>query len=1041
MPTRLIDLPFTSGLNEAVDETVAQLPTMTELMNYRLTRAGRLEHRLGVKEVPLTPMSVTGQMGVETESQSVDGNLLLAGGRGFFWANGAWSPVGTVSQYQPCSSFSALVSSGTDFTHPSCAVGAGYIGVVSRELTATPVVQIRIFDEETRELCFDTSKGVTSGFGADNRGRVLMTSTSIIVVRQNTATGFVYGERMALTKPFPLFGAPVNMVSASATTGFDVFLVDDTQFLLVYWLGGEVIIHLRSTANFALIDSLDIAEAGDCFVTCTAVGSRYFISWVNTVSGNWRCATLDTALTQVGATLTLSSALAFFSRPTICDYGDGSSAMAFVTRDTPSVSYTDYQVLSHKLLATGADGVASGVLDGYYLTSKAFCSPSPFGDARRPAAWVANHNPNTSEVDRSSFLVSFFGATFVDTVLQLSASPSKAPDVLSATDWLPEVAQGSGAEWHVAMRESFRGLATATPQTRTQLYSFAYASRSVSARSLATVSGNGQTVVLGGAPRFFDGARLCELGMAHGPTVLAAASSAGTGSLVAGSTYRYVFVVEYFDANGNRQLSYPSLPYSFTVGGGDNTVDVTVDVPLVYANPDNNNTSSLRSAVVRAYRTTANSGTVYRYSPQDSAPNGVPISYATGAAGVVTFTDVASDAEISANEAVYVQVGNARSNYRAPPCRFGCEHEGRLAVSGGWNPSEVNVSKLFFPGEGIQFADDVAFTLTNPEPVTGLASLDGSLVIFCRRSIYTVSGDGPTDDGAGSFTSPRKLPGRIGCIDWRSVVTREDGVYFRAADGLYMLPRGLASPTFVGAAIKEKLRQYPVTLGAATATRTVSAAVDDHDSEQVLAWLVADAEDPTSTAIFVLSLATSAWTEVALPENLGNLHTVIGVWRDAVESSDVLAFLRRELAAVESACFLVEDVGTTYYRDISDSFEPLLAGYWQTGKLFPFGFGGRGSIRTIRLVGDCLGATTLTPTIYSDDDAAGYVSDTLTFAPGRFAVEIPFRRRDLAWIQIRVDDPTSGSGNRGAGLRFNGLALEVEMEGGLHRTTPNERST
>ena len=119
---------------------------------------------------------------------------------------------------------------------------------------------------------------------------------------------------------------------------------------------------------------------------------------------------------------------------------------------------------------------------------------------------------------------------------------------------------------------------------------------------------------------------------------------------------------------------------------------------------------------------------------------------------------------------------------------------------------------------------------------------------------------------------------------------------------------------------------------------------------------------------------------------------------------------------------------------------PLLAGSWRTGKIFPFGFGGRGAVRKVRLVGECLSPTTLTPTVYTSDNDAGYTSAPLSFTVGRFSKEIDLRRQDLAWLQIAVADPTTGSANRGAGLRFNGIVLEVEMEPGLHRSSPTDRS-
>jgi hypothetical protein len=542
--------------------------------------------------------------------------------------------------------------------------------------------------------------------------------------------------------------------------------------------------------------------------------------------------------------------------------------------------------------------------------------------------------------------------------------------------------------------------------------------------------------VLGGAPRYFDGDRLIEIGISHGPAVVSA-TPAATGSMSPGD-YIYVFVIEYFDARGQRHLSYVSSPFAVTVGAGEAQVNFELLLPALWAHPNATDLDDSRQPVLRAYRT-SNNGTVFRFAPDTVDPNGA-LAGLLPSRGLVSYQDTNSDTDIAANEAVYVQVGNALSNYRAPPCRFGCEHEGRLVTAGGWNPSEYIVSKLFFAGEGIQFTESASFRDVCPEPITGIASLDGSLVLFAERGVYVVNGDGPTDDGVGSFSKPRKLPGRVGCVDWRSVVTTDAGAWFRSADGMYLLPRGLAAPQFVGAPIKNKLRNYPETLGAVTVTRAVSREISDCDSEQVIAWLVGDAEEPTAVAIFMFSLATQSWSQVALPSSAGNLQNVIGVWTDLINGTDVIAFAREELVSGTPGSILVENPGTDYDQDISDSFEPLLNGSWRTGKIFPFGFGGRGTIRSLRLVGECHSATTLAPTVYSDANASGYASGALTFEAGRFAKEIQLRQKDIEWIQVGVADPTTGAGNRGAGLRFNGLALEVEMDPGLIRSPAANRS-
>ncbi len=1045
MATRLIDVPFTRGIDESVDETVAALPAMTELTNYRLTRSGRLEHRLGVKEVSVSTTINTGTGAVPdfNKSQAIHDRTLIAGAHAYTSTGlGAWVCNGSVSRYVPYDTINGLSHPSLSYYNISCASVFGYLFLIG-STRLIGAVDVRVFDESTGNLVWTDQVGILTG-APDNRGRVVACGNMAVIAAMDHVTGNVYGTSRDMSLvPMAAFPAGVNILVASSTYGIDAAGVDNSSYIVAgYVIGtGRVTMVRRDAVTHASLATVTIV-AGGSYATCLYYGGVYYLAWIDTVASTVSVALFNGAFLQIGSTQTVATGVTVYSRPVLV--GNGASSGAFVgwSDDFGQTFKTTFQEVSSSAVLGSSYPIENAI-----IASKPFLTSTPFVESTpQPAVWVSNYNSIASETDRSYFLVTIprgtttFSGAFSGTRMpwELSASASVAAREAFLTEQVCDVVESSGPTqniWQTAFLETFREFGAANPQRRAQIYRFGDAARSLRSRTRAVVNCQGSFAVLGGAPRWFDGAWMTEIGMAHGPNVLTV-TPLGGGSMGSSKTYRYVFVLEYFDAHGQRQLSYVSNPYSVTLGVGESQVEFELGLPTVWSAPNAFQVRDPRKVTVRAYRTAGDVGTVFRYAP--------PVGGAVSAGpyrSTVTYNDDNSDVGISGNEAVYVQVGNALSNYRAPPCRFGCEHEGRLVVAGCWNTNEARVSKLFFAGEGIQFTESPAFIITNPEPITGVASLDGSLVLFARRGVYTVTGDGPTDDGAGSFSSPRKLPGRIGCVDWRSVITREDGVFFRGADGIYLLPRGLGSPMFVGAGIREKLREFPETLGVATATRAVASSVDDHDSEQVVAWLVGNAENPTSVAIFVLSLTTNAWTQFVLPEAPANLQVVIGTWYDFLNDSDVLGFVRRDINSTVTGSILVENVASGYDQDVSSSFEPLLAGGWKTGKLFPFGFGGRGSIRSIRLVGECLAATTLTPTIFSDDNAAGYTSDLLTFTPGRFAVEIPFRRRDLAWIQIQVADPVTGSGNRGAGLRFNGLALEVEMEGGLHRTAPNERST
>lgn len=1062
MATRLIDVPFTSGIDESVDATLAPLPAMTELVNYRLTRAGRLEHRLGMQSVGVSVAvnSGTGARPNANQAQAISGRMLVAGGHAYTDAAlGEWVCNGSVSRFVPWESYQALGNSVHSYSNPTCASVFGFLVCGASQgssSVATGGVDVKIFDERTGALVWTQRTGQAAG-APDNRGRVVACGANAVVVTQDLATGLIGSTNMTLTSlPYAGFPAVTNWVAAIAASGFDAAADADDTYIASYHSGVNVVLAKVGATGHSISASVAIPAGGAlaAYTTCLRVGNFYYLAWMNAGGAppDIRCAVFDLNLVQIGvtqivATVPATTLSGHNFRPVLGRFASASVIVgwmdSYVVAGPPN--FATYRTTFRAVTSTAALSTTYGPFYGSLLASKPFNnSSSLFSEATaQPCVWLANYNPNVAELDRSHFLVTLGTNTDSSITWEMSASPSRAIGfgaLFGPTTQVSEVARSTAAGpvyWQTTLMEGIRGLGTANVQARTQVYRFGDAVSSMRARTRCVVSAAGSQVVLGGAPRYFDNSWMTEIGSAHGPIVITARPTTG-GSMTGGKTYRYVFVLEYFDARGQRQLSYVSSPTSVTLAALDTLVQFEILAPGIWANPNAGGISDSRRIVVRAYRTAGDVGTVFRFTPCVTGPNGMPAG-PMAANGRATYSDESADATIAANEAIYVQVGNALSNYRAPPCTFGCEHEGRLIVAGGWDRSAYVASKLFFAGEGIQFTESASFTDVCPEPITGCASLDGSLVLFAERAIYVVSGDGPTDDGAGSFNKPRRLPGRVGCMDWRSVVTNEEGIFFRGADGLYQLPRGLAAPVFLGN-IREVLRLFPETLGAATVTRAVSPSVSDHDSERVVAWLVGDAESPEEVAIFVLSLATKAFSRVSLP-TLGALpHVVMGAWQDMANGSDALAFALETIDTAKQQSLLAENTGSGYDQDIDGSYTPLLAGSWKTGKIFPFGFGGRGSIRSIRLVGECLAATTLTPTVYADSDTSGYASSALSFAPGRFAVEIPFRRRDLAWVQIAVADPTSGSENRGAGLRFNGLALEVEMEAGLHRTAPSERS-
>lgn len=289
-----------------------------------------------------------------------------------------------------------------------------------------------------------------------------------------------------------------------------------------------------------------------------------------------------------------------------------------------------------------------------------------------------------------------------------------------------------------------------------------------------------------------------DLGLIQMPGIRAG-SGVTVGSLVAGSTYQYRAELELIDSRGKRWRSPPSVVASVTIGGGQSSADIDIDawVPLLRNfNPFPSNSRM----VAHVYRSIAAASNFQRCTPAQ----GAPVIYTTG---TVRYVDTLSDTLLAEREFIYTD-GGATAHDHAPSCRFIAVTEDRVWLAGLWDTTIAQSSKITVPGEPVQFSDLPAFQTVIPEPITGIASLDGTVVFFAVSSIYKLQGLGPNDQGQGAWDTPRAVTHSTGCIDWRSIVETSIGIFYQSERGIMLLPRGLGEPQFIGMPVQATLESF-----------------------------------------------------------------------------------------------------------------------------------------------------------------------------------------------------------------------------------------
>lgn len=293
--------------------------------------------------------------------------------------------------------------------------------------------------------------------------------------------------------------------------------------------------------------------------------------------------------------------------------------------------------------------------------------------------------------------------------------------------------------------------------------------------------------IAGGLVEKYDGSCVTEAAFLHRPSIL---SSDISGSGVISTTngpIRYCFVFEAVDNRGNVEWSAPSAPGIIT-SATRNQLVVTV-TPL-------NLTQRMRSGTsvkVVLYRTVSGGNNFYRV---ESKPN-------TGA--VLTFTDNTADSVLQARALLYKSPGLAQdfADRNAPSAMYPMIVHEECIVGAKDDGFTLAFSNAAVEGEGVYWNELFEYPIQEGGPVTGLASQDGELYVFKRNSIYSLSGDGYTENGLGGYTLQR-LPSDVGCIEPRSVVVTSVGVFFRSAKGIEILQRG-GAVSWIGAEVVESL--------------------------------------------------------------------------------------------------------------------------------------------------------------------------------------------------------------------------------------------
>lgn len=1036
LPSQVIDIPFGVGIDEKVRREILDPGTsVLSLTNLRIDKTGSYHKRHGYQALEPLPGEGLKLGQLNGVPYAINGEKLYnySGQLGFV-------PLGNVS---PCEGSRRPL---LDFSSNQSLVGArpeaqpNYeIGYANNVMVVVTQAQIIAYDTRNGSVLIKEHRAVNNMVRCVTVGNVI-----IIVNAFPDPTGFstnidrIYLDTTNLGAGFQGYGDPPLVTDAllyypgvQKMGFFDVCRVDSTHYALVYPrdFSGAFDIGLATFTATATTPSAATTRffAGLHDIISVGVGCRVGdVMWIavagrNDIGGNNTMA----ALTVNPTTLALVSAV----NPNVLDnstYGDQlnigvvptTTQHAIVIASNP---YSDQRTVTGyiRLDGSGATVIPEAGTGGqtniwrYALRGKPFEMNSRF---YAPLLARVSLGPTSGPDVLYPELESTIQLTDITDVVTIGTGIAQAPKPvctiaprLSSNGGTPLLAASTvriGNTWSTLITTQQTGISSAIELAE---FDFAASNRWQNDEL------SNESSISGGIPASFDAQTVTELSFTRYPEYLHV-FPAGTGTGLTG-VFSYVAIYEWTTNSGEIVRSAPCPISSSNQVSLSNQV-ATVQIPTLQLTlkdlfgGEERFVNIAQQVRIVVYRTEA-AGTIYyrldSFRNQSSASIGVD---------VFQFNDSTSDSDLRVNEPLYRQPGTpgtALAKVCPPASSCMVIHRNRLWFVGD-DGITVWYSGQFVDGEQSWFSD--AFTVQVPKggPITALASMDGILYIFKRDFIFSVTGDGPADNGSGNdLSTPEEMDVEIGCIEPRSVVVAPGGIFFQSARGMWMLTRS-RSVAYAGKQIEETLRMYPA---------IVSAAVSD--TTGCILWEALTGESESTGITIVFDYVHGQW--------------MIDQKTDSETESDIGAHGGVVIA------------GTYYWVSLNGLFNRELSTYLDYGNFYSgiietawmklAGLQGFQRCRTVVVLPSIVGNDVdISISAYRDYDetnpfgtATWTSSEIINFTTPKpqLSYSLPIQKMESLKLVIRDDERTGEGQTTGEGPTWVGLALEVGVKVGTDK--------
>lgn len=418
---------------------------------------------------------------------------------------------------------------------------------------------------------------------------------------------------------------------------------------------------------------------------------------------------------------------------------------------------------------------------------------APFMAHGKPSFFL-NYNATAQS---TYYMVSTFGPKLVPVAKVLSGVGGPISNLVGANDLaVPSVvASPDGDTFYTTLRKavSFRLLSTGIGITANVGAELVRVNLSQT-QNFPYNQFAGSTFIGGGYLSQYDGSGTSDAGLLSAPVIASVSTTTTGGSLGAvGGSYAVQLVKELTDQGGLLHRSQPSLPITFT------TSTTTSQATVIFTDGPDYRGVATRVGQIKyvAYRTT-NGGSLYYRDNSTSFSTPIAVSLTPG-----TISMTVSDSTLSGGEPIYTQGGELPNWVPDGPSAM-CVHNGRIFCNDPTDGSITRYSKPIVSGLAIEFS--IVNTVPTPGVgrVSAYCSLDSNLIVFRKRSMLAITGDGPDATGQnGVFSEAQVLFDDVGCVDQRNLCRFKDGIVFKSPDkGFHLLTRDLQLQ-FIGADVED----------------------------------------------------------------------------------------------------------------------------------------------------------------------------------------------------------------------------------------------